>query len=125
MTDLKFRAWDKHDEYMEYIEDLWWFEESGVHSCDGCGRYHDFVLMQSVGQKDIHQKDIYEGDIVKTKYGRLCVVEQLVTPSYCGWDLSVIDTRENISLRKPDEWDLWSNLEVVGNIYDNPEMLKS
>ena len=29
--EIKFRAWDKRHNSMEYINDLYWFEENGIH----------------------------------------------------------------------------------------------
>lgn len=87
------------------------------------------VIPETVGQfvlPDKNGKEIFEGDIVKTKYGRLCIVVWFSSPAYCGWDLNPIGSAENcIGTKAPDRSDLYKscNLEVIGNIHDNPELL--
>lgn len=82
------------------------------------------TLGRFTGLTDKNGKKIFEDDVVKTKYGRLCVVVWFSSRAHCGWDLKPVDTVDNIVHRKPPtEYDLWEdkNLEVVGNIHDNPE----
>lgn len=62
---------------------------------------------------------VFEGDILKHQSGTLheIVFEQRNGKAYFGWKISEIDT-----------WDfdleLLRQLEVVGNIHDNPELLR-
>lgn len=81
------------------------------------------TIGQYIGRDDKNGVKIFKGDIVKTKYGRLYKVVWF-SPKLC-FDLEPIDKPENLSVKAPDKWDLWysENLEVVGNIYDNPELL--
>lgn len=76
------------------------------------------TVCQSIGKEDRRGRQLFEGDVVKTKYGRECIIEWF-EPSMC-FDLKPVDTPENIDLRAPDKWDLWrsENLEFVRNIHD-------
>lgn len=79
------------------------------------------------GLVDKNNVKIYEGDIVRTKYGRLCIVVWFASPQHNGWDLTPVDTIENILYTKcPDLYDIYKrdNLKVIGNIHDNPELMK-
>lgn len=79
---------------------------------------------QFTGLFDKNDKKIFEGDIVKTKYGRLCVVKWFSSQVHNGWDLKAVTTVENcVHTKPPTVFDLYKkdNLEVVGNIHDNPE----
>lgn len=89
---------------------------------------HTYIDVKTIGQfTGLHDKNgkmIFEGDIVKTKYGRPCEVKWLSTPCFIGFDLS-----PKIAFSKfkaPDHYDLYApeNLEVIGNIYDNPKLLE-
>lgn len=81
---------------------------------------------QCTGLTDKNGVKIFEGDILQTKYGRLCSVDWFESNSAQCFDLRPIDDAENLLKKAPDKWDLWcsENLEVIGNIHDNPELLK-
>lgn len=80
------------------------------------------TLGQFTGLYDKIGTQIFEGDIVKTKYGRLCVFKYKALEGFVGYDLNALEDKH----KSPDKYDLFKskNLEVVGNIYDNKELLK-
>ena len=124
MREIKFRAWDKlnyrflsmplvgidfeNDCVNSYeIEQISDTEYKTVQNV--C---YSYELMQYTGLKDKNGVDIYEGDIVKGNYLKgIGVVEW--NDKFCKFDIS-----HKINITPSDEF------EVIGNIYENPELLK-
>lgn len=78
--NLKLRAWDKNHKMMDYIEDLYWFEENGVHNFDGNGLHMDYDIMLCSGLHDSKRTDeftygqeVYENDIIKDLEGNIYI----------------------------------------------------
>ena len=85
----------------------------------------NFILMQSTGLKDKNGKEIYEGDIVKYKAGCNTFTEEVAYDKNFG-GFGVRDANADIIFtfwELTEDIDLIS-LEVVGNIYENPELLE-
>lgn len=76
-----------------------------------------FELMQYTGLHDKNGKEIYEGDIVKIKYRDEDIGK--VIYEYNGFSIDVTNMNKNYG-----RVDFVNNfMEVIGNIYDNPELL--
>ena len=120
MREIRFRAWDNKDEVKEVI--CW--------ECiidDGFEKYlqdENVVLMQFTGLHDKNGKEIYEGDIVKY---------YINTGFYTGRDdPAEIDERteyteavywlDEITGFNPLCGTPYEEIEVIGNIYENPEV---
>lgn len=126
MREIKFRVWDKSLKYMRCLSsshDTLMFDEKGGHyynlqNGDG-NSFEDSgysELMQNAGIKDKNDKEIYEGDIVKSPCGIHKVI--FVDGGFC------LDTGE-LAVGLYQMIDSQGNhLEVVGNIYENPELLE-
>jgi len=135
----KFRAWDKENDRMIYpsTEDVCFeLDDDGINIFDLWGEYPedhvfpllDSVLVQSTGLKDKNGVEIFEGDIVKIPInngfdyldGNLSIVKKSEYHSGLICEL-LSNTLEYLIT---DEADTGYRYEVVGNIYENPELLE-
>ena len=98
MREIKFRVWDKTSKKMVNINRI----DIGDGSCKPSifgdvfyDYWNDVELMQYTGLKDINGEEIYEGDILMCDFYQ-CQGIYLVS---------------------------WDNCEIIGNIYENPELL--
>lgn len=128
----KFRAWDggslcrmyQPDEVMVGNGDIWIIDEDSV-----AGDWivnNDLDLMQSTGLKDKNGKEIFEGDIVQYQNSKVPSTDSKgVIRYFDNWAMFGIDIEYN------EPRALFFNgladhisLEVVGNIYENQELIE-
>jgi uncharacterized phage protein (TIGR01671 family) len=87
-----------------------------------------FVLMQSTGAKDKNGAEIFEGDIIEHRYNSPLSGELVVHRFQVVWD--EIYSRFctiGIGLRHGVDLSISAcsrHFEVIGNIYENPELLE-
>nr|DAX73881.1 MAG TPA: YopX protein [Caudoviricetes sp.] len=125
----KFRAWHNELGRMMSISYMWFNVDSLGEIGLNDAVMNDYItvspdeikLMQSIGLKDKNGKEIFEGDIVDYK-GREAVVKW--HGSYASFIYRFVDgLQERFS-----KWDplflAYYNFEVIGNIYENPELLE-
>ena len=108
MRKIKFRAWDKREYRMIMRPQIPipCMSESDL-----------YILMQYTGLEDKNKTEIYEGDVLEGDF-----------PDVVFWD----NDRGQWKLRNRENPDdtLWeiirdNNPEIIGNIYENPELLIS
>ena len=123
----EFRAWTGEGKAMYY--DVYPFKDDTLLlSYDGIAfdevPASDFILMQSTVLKDKNGKEIFEGDVVKYKSGCYTYTEEVAyNKNFAGF--GVRDANADVILTfwlLAEDVDL-SSLEVIGNIYENPELL--
>jgi len=108
MRTIKFRVWDKGDKKIYYPARI--FPDGftlGFPSETKAG-----ILMQFTGLKDRNGKEIYEGDILRIGGSSRVVEWKEVCDDklcYVGFPFYYLDTER---------------MSVIGNIYENPELLK-
>ncbi len=115
MRDIRFRAWDKEDKKM-----IGWDAKDGAlrNTPFGWIENRDYVkLMQYTGLKDKNGKEIYEGDIVRTS--KHMTPTEYYSPETVKWDDNALRWNGLYPLLIP-----WSQHEIIGNIYENPELIK-
>ena len=126
MRTIKFRAWDESQKYMaiQGTPDLETIQSFFFH-------FGNFPLMQFTGLFDKNGVEIYEGDILldvefdennNDISGKFPVVYD---SSKCQFAIDNSFKKDGSSLVNFIEYFGVENLEIVGNIHDNPEMLFS
>lgn len=79
-----------------------------------------YVLMQSTGLKDKNGVDVYQGDIIRCTSG--CLHEVIWLEEYGGTFIGGMPAWYLSGLRNGYSWA--GREEVIGNIYENPELMK-
>ena len=123
MKQIKFRAWDSISKQLFIPDGILKDGRSFLITDQKSIMAYDldkFPLMQYTGLKDKNGKEIYEGDIIKW-----CVWDHKVewekhSASYGAYALSDIIDIYSMKLDPHN----WMDAEVIGNIYENPELLK-
>lgn len=132
---IKFRAWDKEEKYVVTGDD----EQGSILGEEG--GYFDlrvfperYEIMQFTGLKDKNGKEIYEGDILGFREYTLPQHKGVWTVkwnAYC-WDIirqfkGLWEGDKGIGCFEGEEklWRLHDRMEVIGNIYENPELTTS
>ena len=134
MREIKFRAWDSQDKEMDYDPFCWPtsidYKDSycnlntlisgqfgKVHhgGLPGEDNTHMRYLMQYTGLKDKNGKEIYEGDMLQVNSGQIGVI--LYHEDRAGF---IFQDGYNEMLYQKTH-----NLEIIGNIHENPELLDS
>jgi len=115
MREIKFRAWDKEHNVMRNFERIAGWSMSELNDKDTSQLY-----MQYTGLKDI-----YEGDIIEDEEGDNYLIFWCESSFAFKADLIGIDDDGKRTYGKFDEFYLFdiSSPMVIGNIYENPELL--
>lgn len=129
MRTIKFRAWSEHDKTMYYAENGYEFVFNGVnigyypnqhqdelrfYNTEDLDEADKIEVMQFTGLLDKKSKECYEGDIIKWQY--LSYKEPCITV------VEYIDAEGAFSIT-PDDRGEREPFEIIGNIYQNPELL--
>ena len=123
MNGFKYRAWDGEKMVSpDYIDrgGIAWWKENSIPT-------YSSIIMQFTGMQDKNSKDIYAGDILENKkYGGIMLVRWgIPNETYAGWCVEWI---KDCPTDRPT-YDLMyyadhlENCEVIGNKYENQELL--
>ena len=138
--EIKFRCWDGNRMVLVGVLDLgtdtaWetydWYDQEGT------GRTNFGVnevgkLMQFTGLKDKNGKEIYEGDVVKIH--NLRITWKRNEPEFdwrvvgIKWNHYLWQFNNSVLSQPLSDYDTRTlepfSIEIIGNIYENPDLLK-
>ena len=116
MREIKFRAWNEVMEKMFTWND---FLNTNMKNTFIAPESTAMILMQFTGLHDKNRKEIYEGDIVDVT--RPCIYETgtIIFKNGCFF-IKVKETLLALWECEPNNY----QLEVIGNIYENSNLLK-
>ena len=126
--EIKYRAWHENTEKMYYnIESMYEYDPYGVRNDDRnsppffyfgeCLDNQYTSIMQYIEFKDKKGKEIFEGDILYTNSD---VKTGYVTKSLYG---EYIVKKESIIISLSEILENNFGIEIIGNIFENPELL--
>jgi uncharacterized phage protein (TIGR01671 family) len=134
---IKFRVWDKiTNQYLQELGIYYWHipysldgeEITGEANLVGLSellKHDNFVTQQYTGLTDINDKEIYEGDIVQynqnSSYDNMDFIAKW-SDDKLGF-IFQSNSGEQLVNQTP-HLNRFKHLEVVGNIFENPELLK-
>ena len=121
MREIKFRIWD--GETKEYVKDGWTYgfriyANRNIQGPDPLGE----IFEQFTGLKDKNCKEIYEGDICRiVRYNG-----ELQTAGDIFFDKGAFRITNGYAVADTDSLGRFKAdiVEVIGNIHENPELLK-
>lgn len=128
MREIKFRAWEKSTKQMIPVYNID-FDTNMINTRSAWRMFTELELMQYTGLTDKNGKEIYEGDIL-TLWRSLSVSGEprgeyytplpvVYEPLWCQFVAEDKDSKENYRI-----WQDFDAFEVIGNIYENPELLE-
>lgn len=127
-SEIKFRAWNKKKKKMIYNVDLYCGGLPFEGTKDNPYDFDKNTLGQYTGLKDKKGKEIYEGDVVKKKEAGWREVVGVVRfgefqtdgCSDCTGDLVF---GWYIKTKQEEEFSLDNNVIIIGNIYENKNLI--
>lgn len=134
----KFRAWDRYEEVMTNQEGIYFgaMDHDGMLESLILCLEERYELMQSTGLKDKNGVEIFEGDVVRSFSNINRVSDPYLTtiePEYGykvviysdgAFVLSDDGKREYSGVLNHYSGAMTKDFEVVGNIYENPDLLE-
>jgi uncharacterized phage protein (TIGR01671 family) len=113
LREIKFRAWDCIREEMYYGYNCYNAVPTGYMSLD---------VMEYIGLKDKYDIEVFEGDIIKVSDIYAHLQKDFGIPDFIGvvsfQDASFVVKNDYITGYRWADYEI----EVLGNIYENPEL---
>lgn len=124
MREIKFRAWDSEQKEMYLFFDIKDFTLGSLNRTDT-----GYKFMQYTGLKDKNGKEIHDGDIIKydedesmNHWVSGAVAQIISLPGRFTARLTPYDKFNGSNQNTLNE-DFEDSVTIIGNIYENPELL--
>lgn len=129
--EIKFRMWNNvtskpdasrmfydTEQVMECLKQQIYFDSGHILGYDHIGDGNAF--MQFTGLLDKNGKEIFEGDIVKC-FEDLDIeeIEHIAVVEFTDAQFVLAD------IEQPETWPFDNRTEIIGNIHENPELIKT
>jgi uncharacterized phage protein (TIGR01671 family) len=120
---IKFRVWDHQENIFEHDSSFWIYQSGELDHDFKNAKREDYTVQQFTGLKDKNGKEVYEGDVIRVTYK---MDELGDTETY----VSAVVFEDGAFGDKFDCFFSYSfvpsfEMEILGNIFENPELLKS
>ena len=128
MREIKFRAWNRKEKCWHYFN----LVDLIIGRAQEAGSLAYEKWCEFTGLRDKNGKEIYEGNVIQ--YGYITSDDYILERSRTT---GVVKWFDDIAGFKPEDlrinhkggryrsvWDFCEELEVIGDIYENPELLK-
>jgi uncharacterized phage protein (TIGR01671 family) len=133
MREIKFRAFNKETGKMLSFKQLKAISVLATSRIEGLFIPDDtrMIWMQFTGLMDKNGVEIFEGDIVNAKLTGLFDENFLSTIEFENGCFGIRSTEDGIlvdgkgKFKSFDGCDTTDRIEIIGNIYENPDLLKS
>lgn len=130
MREIKFRAWYEN-KMIQSSGTVNSYSREKFFSCLD----DSAIIMQYTGLKDKNSREIYEGDIVRLNYPEPLVgtavfrhdedfVDGEWGMKWMGWVIEDGKKAGKDLMPNANHFSCESNREVIGNIYENPELIE-
>lgn len=133
MREIKFRAWDKIHKDIKKVAVIDWVTETillwnkrGNVRITIHRTFETVELMQHTGLRDDNGKEIYEGDIIRIRETEFDDWRMYLIEYHGDRDYPAFDTEPSIDCDSNglSYATACCELEVIGNIFENPELLE-
>ena len=125
MREIKFRAWSSGRKEMAEVESIH-FKGNAVYLISKYLRLvanlDETELMQFTGQKDMNGKEVFEEDILKLENRDFGIVQY--NNLNCNYYIQLINYHFNVAIDFKKVFSYQSKVEIIGNKYENPELLE-
>lgn len=117
MREIKFRAWNKKEKFLDTAWSIDFEHGLVCHRTHNQSNLLDCELMQYTGLNDNNGKKIYEEDVVRA-YHRLWEQHVTLKVHYLNGCFMFGNYNAHGFFKEHQ------NIEVIGNIFENPELLE-